>query len=55
MALTYRLETCALLLLFEADNRDVQHLADAHASARTAGAPAPDYEQCAAEASARRP
>lgn len=49
-ALTYRLETCALLMLFEPDARNVQRLTIVHASARRAGAPAPSLEQCAAEA-----
>ena len=53
-ALTYRLETCALLLLFSADARNEMRLAEANASARRAGAAAPSLEQCAAEASARR-
>jgi hypothetical protein len=53
-ALTYRLETCALLLLFSADARNEMRLAEASASARRAGAAAPSLEQCAAEASARR-
>lgn len=49
-ALTYRLETCALLMLFEPDARNVQRLTLVHASARRVGAPAPSLEQCAAEA-----
>lgn len=53
VALTYRLETCALLLLFTADGRNEMRLAQAHASARRGGV-APSLEQCAAEASARR-
>lgn len=53
-ALTYRLETCALLLLFEADTRNTLRLAEAHASARQPGNASPSLEQCAAEASARR-
>lgn len=52
-ALTYRLETCALLLLFEADERNAIRLATAHVSARRPGEAAPSLEQCAAEASAR--
>lgn len=52
-ALTYRLETCALLLLFAADARNDLRLAEAHPSARQAGAAAPSLDQCAAEASAR--
>ena len=52
-ALTYRLETCALLLLFEADARNDLRLAEAHPGARVAGAAPPSLGQCAAEASAR--
>jgi hypothetical protein len=55
LALTYRLETCALLLLMTADARNEMRLAEAHASARQAGGAAPSLEQCAAEASSRRP
>jgi len=54
LALTYRLESCALLLLLTADARNEMRLAQAHASARRAGEPAPSLEQCAAEASRRR-
>ena len=54
MALTYRLESCALLLLMTADARNEMRLAEAHASARRAGEAAPSLEQCAAEASQRR-
>jgi hypothetical protein len=53
-ALTYRLDTCALLLLFSADERNVMRLREAHPSARRAGQAAPSLDQCAAEASARR-
>lgn len=53
-ALTYRLETCALLLLFAADAQNEMRLAEASPSARRAGAAAPSLDQCAAEASARR-
>lgn len=52
-ALTYRLQNCALLLLFEADERNLLRLSEAHPSARRAGEAAPSLEQCAAEASAR--
>lgn len=52
-ALTYRLESCALLLLFSADHQQAMRLAAAHPSARQ-GQQAPSLEQCAAEASARR-
>ncbi len=51
VALTYRLESCALLLLLTSDTRNEMRLAEAHASARRAGEPAPSLEQCAAEAS----
>jgi hypothetical protein len=54
MALTYRLESCALLLLFTADGRNEMRLAQAHPSARRAGEATPSLDQCAAEASARR-
>lgn len=52
-ALTYRLDSCALLLLFAADERNAMRLAQAHASARRGG-DAPSLAQCAAEADARR-
>lgn len=52
-ALTYRLENCALLLLFAADARNDMRLSEANPSARRAGGEAPSLEQCAAEASAR--
>jgi hypothetical protein len=54
LALTYRFESCALLLLLTADARNEMRLAEAHPSARRAGDAAPSLEQCAAEASARR-
>ena len=54
MALTYRLESCALLLLFAADSRNEMRLAQAHPSARREGEATPSLEQCAAEAGARR-
>jgi len=54
-ALTYRLESCALLLLFSADNRTTMRLAEAHPSARRGGENAPSLDQCAAEAAGRRP
>lgn len=54
-ALTYRLESCALLLLFSADNRNTMRLAEAHPSARRGGENAPSLDQCAAEAAGRRP
>jgi hypothetical protein len=53
-ALTYRLDSCALLLLFTADARNEMRLVEAHASARRAGGQAPDLQQCAAEVAARR-
>jgi hypothetical protein len=53
-ALTYRLENCALLLLFAADSHNAMRLAEVNPSPRRAGAAAPTLEQCAAEASARR-
>lgn len=53
-ALTYRLQNCALLLLFAADGRNEMRLAEVHPSARTVETPAPSLEQCAAEASARQ-
>jgi hypothetical protein len=53
-ALTYRLENCALLLLFTADSRNAMRLAEANPSARRAGAALPTLDQCASEADARR-
>ena len=53
-ALTYRLSTCALLLVFQADGGNVLRLADAHASARQPSLASPSLEQCASEAEARR-
>lgn len=53
LALTYRLETCALLLVFTADARNVMRLGDAHATPRQPEQAAPTLEQCAAEAQAR--
>lgn len=53
-ALTYRLPTCALLLLFSADARNEMRLAQAHAGPRRSGDTAPTLERCAAEAAARR-
>lgn len=52
-ALTYRLQTCALLLIFTADARNEMRLAEAHASARRPSDPAPSLDQCAAELAAR--
>ena len=53
-ALTYRLESCALLLLFAADARNTMRLTEVHPNARRAGEAAPSLDQCAAEAAARR-
>jgi hypothetical protein len=52
-SLTYRLENCALLLLFAADGRNTMRLSEAHPSARHAGEAAPSLDQCAAEAARR--
>ena len=54
VALTYRLEHCALLLLFAADARNEMRLREAHAGARLAGEAPPSLDQCAIEAGARR-
>ncbi|MGE3142797.1 MAG: hypothetical protein AB7L65_05710 [Hyphomonadaceae bacterium] len=53
-ALTYRYETCALLLIFAADSRGALRLAQANPGARRANEPAPDLAVCAAQAQARR-
>jgi hypothetical protein len=53
VALTYRLNTCALFLVFTADGHNAMRLAEAHPSARQAGAAAPTLDQCATEADAR--
>ena len=53
VALTYRLDHCALLLVFSADAQNQMRLADAHASARNAGAATPSVAACADEAQAR--
>lgn len=53
-ALTYRLESCGLLLLFAADERNALRLADASASARSGAAQPPALSRCEAEAAARR-
>lgn len=53
VALTYRLDHCALLLVFSADAQNQMRLSDAHPSARNAGEASPTVEQCAAEAMAR--
>jgi hypothetical protein len=54
VALTYRFESCALLLLFTADSRNAMRLVEAHPSERSGSAAAPSLDQCAAEAGARR-
>jgi hypothetical protein len=54
LALTYRLPTCALLLLFSANDRNEMRLQQAHVSPRRTGEDLPTLERCAAEASARR-
>ncbi|HVY83989.1 MAG TPA: hypothetical protein VG943_02575 [Caulobacterales bacterium] len=51
--LTYRLDTCALMLIFTADGQNAMRLSEAHADPRRVGAPAPSIEQCANEVSAR--
>lgn len=53
VALTYRLQNCALLLLFSADQRNAMRLAEAHPSARQPSQPAPSLDSCAAEAANR--
>jgi hypothetical protein len=53
VALTYRLDHCALLLVFGLDAQNQMRLSDAHGSARQAGEAAPSVEQCAVEATAR--
>jgi hypothetical protein len=54
LALTYRLDTCALLLVFTADAHNTMRLTDAHPSARQTGQAAPTLDQCGAEAEAHR-
>ncbi|MFZ2030235.1 MAG: hypothetical protein WAU68_08005 [Vitreimonas sp.] len=54
VALTYRLNTCALLLVFTADAHSAMRLADAHAGPRQAGQATPTLDQCGAEAEAHR-
>ena len=53
-ALTYRLESCALMLLFAADARNTMRLAEVHPSARRAGEASPSLDQCATDVAARR-
>src|SRR5262249_43608512 len=43
VALTYRTDHCALLLLFTQDQRNVMRLAEADPGARRAGDPAPSW------------
>lgn len=52
-ALTYRLESCALMLLFTADQRNAMRLAQSYPGPRRTGDPAPSLQQCAQEALAR--
>jgi hypothetical protein len=54
MALTYRLRSCALLLVFTADARNVMRLSQTHVSPRREGETTPTLDQCASEAAARR-
>jgi hypothetical protein len=53
LGLTYRLPSCALLLLFAANERNEMRLREAHVSARRADEAPPSLEQCATEASTR--
>ncbi|MBX3428022.1 MAG: hypothetical protein KF779_00415 [Hyphomonadaceae bacterium] len=53
-ALTYRFETCALLMLFAGDEHNTMRLQEAHPSARHGTGEAPSLDQCAAEAAAHR-
>lgn len=53
-ALTYRYETCALLMLFAADGHNTMRLQEAHPSARHGTGAAPSLDQCATEAAAAR-
>jgi hypothetical protein len=52
-ALTYRLDHCALFLVFAADERNAMRLREANPGARRGGEAAPGLEQCADEAAAR--
>lgn len=54
LSLTYRLPSCALLLLFAANERNELRLEQAHVSPRRTGDALPTLERCAAEANARR-
>ncbi|MES1201008.1 MAG: hypothetical protein ABUS57_06120 [Pseudomonadota bacterium] len=51
--MTYRLDTCALMLVFSADGQNTMRLSEAHPSARRVGEAAPSLDQCANEVSAR--
>lgn len=53
-ALTYRYDTCALLMLFAADGHNTMRLQEAHPSARHGTGAAPSLDQCAAEAAVAR-
>ena len=52
-ALTYRLDHCALLLIFTADTHNAMRLAEANPGPRRPADPAPALDQCVAEARAR--
>lgn len=52
--LTYRSESCALVLLFTADGRNEMRLADAQARPRRDGEPLPAMDVCVAAAETRR-
>jgi hypothetical protein len=52
--LTYRLDTCGLVLLFEADGSNLLRLRAAAPGPRRAGDAVPSLETCAAELEARR-
>ncbi|MBL8549861.1 MAG: hypothetical protein JNJ73_07730 [Hyphomonadaceae bacterium] len=51
--LTYRLESCALVLVFAADGRNEFRLSEASAQPARAEAQAPELAECAAAAEAR--
>jgi hypothetical protein len=52
--LTYRMRTCALVLVFAADPAGDLRLGATEAAARDQRAPRPALEQCVSEALARR-
>jgi hypothetical protein len=52
--LTYRMPTCALVLVFAADGGGDLRLGAVEAAARDQRAPKPSLEQCVSEALARR-